>query len=223
MPRQAYGFTLLEVLVAISLMAMVAGSLYGGMYVGIKAHRSATSAVAPARTAALTLELLRQDFDAALPPKGILAGTFVATNGPAGGWDSLVFFSCANVPAEGHSGSDMRKVELSVETAADDPLPVLMRRVTTNLLASNTPLLREQILCRRITTFNIRYFDGTQWLDSWDSAGEDNTLPTAVEVTLEFARDQESQFAPARGFRMSRVYALRCGVSIQDASAEALN
>ena len=212
MRNRKRGFTLLELLVAISLMALLAGSLYGSLFVGFKAHRAATAAVEPARTAALALELLQQDFDAALPPTGVLAGAFTGAAGTATGESgTLSFFSGAHAPNAGETACDIRKVDLSVETLPNESLPVLMRRVTTNLLAANDPVVREQVLCRRIRTFSLRYYDGSVWQDMWDSTGQGNLLPVAVEVTLEFAPDPDREDRAERTYRLVRVFAIPCG------------
>ena len=205
MRRAVRGFTLLELLVAIALMALISGSLYGSLYVGFKAHRSASSVVEPARTAALTLGMLREDFDAALPPTGILAGAFFGTAG------TLEFFSCANVPKEGETACDIRQVDLAVETPAGESQPVLMRRLTTNLLANSEPAVREQVLCRRVISFSLRYYDGTVWQDSWDSVALGDILPLAVEATLEFALAEERPGAVERTYRLAQVYRIPCG------------
>ena len=203
---------MLELLVALALMALVAGSLYGSLYVGFKAHHSATTAVEPARIAALALELLKQDLDAALPPTGVLAGAFTGTAGSgAGDSSSLSFFSCANFPGPEETASDIRQVELSVETPADETQPVLMRRVTTNLLAANAPAVREQVLCRRVRSFSVRYYDGSVWQDTWDSSGQGDILPFAVEVALEFALDPDQPGAAERPYRLARVFRIPCG------------
>ncbi|MCY3023880.1 MAG: GspJ family type II secretion system protein [Planctomycetota bacterium] len=207
------GFTMLELLVAITLMAVIAGSLYGSLFVGFKAQRSAANAVEPVRTAAMALELLQQDFDAALPPTGILAGAFLGSSDPGTGESgSLSFYSCANVPREGDTGCDMRRVELAVETPSDEIQPVLMRRITANLLASNAPVVREQVLCRRVRVFQVRYYDGMVWQDTWDSAGQGDVLPVAVEVTLEFAPSLERADGGEATCRITRVYRIPCGV-----------
>lgn len=38
-------------------------------------------------------------------------------------------------------------------------------------------------LAPEVTELGFRYFDGSEWQDSWDSA-ESKTLPVAVEITL---------------------------------------
>jgi prepilin-type N-terminal cleavage/methylation domain-containing protein len=43
--------------------------------------------------------------------------------------------------------------------------------------------LRTSVLVDNIAGLNIRYFDGTDWVDTWDMQ-EQNTLPKALEITL---------------------------------------
>lgn len=221
--RRPCGFTLLEMLVAIALMALVAGSLYGGLYAGFKAHRSTAAALYPVRGASLTMDLLRQDFDAALRPTGVLSGAFSGLSGT--GVDTLSFYSCANVAGDRELASDVRRVDLAVETPPGETQPVLMRRITANLMAISNPVVREQVLCRHVRTFHLRYFDGSLWQDNWDSAAQGDILPLAVEVTLEFSRNGDSLDADQL-YRMSRVYPLRCGRAVldtTDGATETLN
>jgi len=105
----------------------------------------------------------------------------------------------------------MRKVELSVETLPEETQPVLLRRLTTNLLAPSTPVVHEHVLCRNVKLFSLRYYDGTVWQDNWDSSGQGNILPVAVEVTLEFALDPERAGDPERTSRQVHVYGIPCG------------
>lgn len=221
--RQTRGFTLLEMLVAIAMVAIITASLYSALYVGFRAQRSATRAVEPARAATLTLQLLEQDIEGAMSPTGILAGQFLGTDAQGlDGADGLSFYSSANVPSDGESGADTRHVEFVVAAALDDAQPALLRRVTSNLLPSNAPLIREQVLCRNVKAFNLRYYDGTQWLDSWDSTAQGDLLPLGVEVQIEFTlpvtdlRDTEARF-----YRMRRVFEIPCGRTAASATAEA--
>ena len=65
------------------------------------------------------------------------------------------------------------------------------------------------MLCRGVRSFSLRYFDGMEWLDTWDSGMEDNVLPLAVEVTLELV-NEDSVDADRAGYRSSRVFGLPC-------------
>lgn len=82
----------------------------------------------------------------------------------------------------------------------DETIQSLMRIETTNLdteelqntmeeLTSSSPSeelqesLRSSILVDYVAGLNIRYFDGSEWVDSWDM-DEEEGLPSAVEITL---------------------------------------
>lgn len=44
-------------------------------------------------------------------------------------------------------------------------------------------MMRESMVAEYISGFNIRYYDGTDWVDEWDMS-EQNSLPRAIEITL---------------------------------------
>lgn len=206
-------FTLLEMLLALAMMSMLATSLYVSLHTGFKARESAEATLAPARAAGIAMELLREDIESALPPRGILAADFVGVDGitdDGEDGDTLVFHSSAHVPEEGERACDVRKTELAIESLDDGTQRALLRKITTNLLAPTVPEPREEVLCRGIRGFNVRYFDGAEWLDSWDSTAQDDVLPSAVEVTLHVdvpGRDP----SPSGGYQFTRVFLLQCG------------
>ena len=119
------------------------------------------------------------------------------------------------MPVPGVTGCDFRHVELSVETIEGENEPVLMRRITTNLLASSGIVVREQVLCRRVKLFNVSYYDGSVWQDTWESSGQDNLVPLAAEVTLEFFPEKKQSIEAPQSYRISRVFRIPCGRSAQ--------
>jgi prepilin-type N-terminal cleavage/methylation domain-containing protein len=181
------GFTLLELLLAMSLMVMVAACLYGSLHIAFKARESVQNAMDQANAGELGLDLVRQDLSEALPPTGILAGLFTGTDQQGDNGrdaDSMDFFTSANSLTEPAGTCDTIHVNIAMGTD-EDGKPALVRNVTANLLAPETPVPTTEVLCRNVQGLNLRYFDGTNWLDSWDSGQENNQLPLAVEVTLE--------------------------------------
>jgi len=64
----------------------------------------------------------------------------------------------------------------------------LVRKVIPNLLSPQAPNPDVEVICRGVGGFNLRYYDGTQWNDTWDSTQQQNVLPNAVEVTLTLDR-----------------------------------
>jgi len=210
--RKVSAFTLLEMVVAMALMSVLAASLYASLYIGFRARESAVAALEPVRTAELALELLGEDLESALPPTGILAGEFVGQdekNDSGLDADTLRFHSSAHDPEQAERACDIRKIEIAFTSLPDGTERVLVRRITTNLLAPETVEPKEEILCRRVLSFNSRYFDGSDWQENWDSSSQGNVLPLAVEVTLEVERPTRRQTV-ANGYRLSRVFLLPC-------------
>ena len=224
--KRAHGFTLFELLLALGMMAMLMMTLALTMSIGIKSRARAISAVDNARSAAIATELLRQDLESVLPPTGTLAGRFFGTRQGEGGAeaDSLEFCTVgtdqAAVAANSFLAEGARRVELAVRT--DVTPPTLVRRTTVNLLAPSQEEPDEEILCRRVRTFALRYFDGELWQDQWDSTTLGDVLPAAVEMTLEL----EAADAPPEGrlaketkpYRVVRIIPLPCAKPMTDSS-----
>ena len=210
---QCEAFTLLEMLVALALMGIVAVSLYASLRIGFKARESVRSALEPVRRTQLALDLVGADIRAALPPAGVLAGEFIGQNLVGdNGQDSdvlVLHVSSSVAPSEG-SVCGTTKIELALSLPTGESGPALVRRVTTQLLAPETPEPREEVLCRNVSRLNIRYFDGSDWLDVWDSTTQNNLLPLAVEVAMEVKlQDESGNKTMVRTAR--RVFLLPCG------------
>lgn len=220
--RRAGGFTLLEVLVASAMMVVLAGSLLACLHIAFKARDSATHSLEPMRKMEAAMSMLKDDLQCALCTQdgnSVLAVSFIGQNvGNAGARnDSLVFYS-ATSDLDADSGlGDVRKVEFACEQANDANGNVIVRRLTSNLLAAQIPEPRTETICRGVRSFELRYFDGLNWTDAWDSTAQDNIMPRAVEVTIELN-------SPAVGggvrdganYRLSRVVLVACGQGVLD-------
>ena len=207
------GFTFLEMLLAMAMMSMLAGSLYASLHIAFSTRDTAEAALQPVRAAGLAVEMLRQEIESSLPPVGILAGEFLGTDGQNDSGqdaDTLRLHASAHESVSGERSSDIRKVEFAFELLSEGDEGVLVRRITTNLLAPEVPEPVEDVLCRNVTGLNFTYFDGQDWLDSWDSTTQGNTLPVAVQVSVAVGKRGEE--GPQRGsYELSRLLILPCG------------
>ena len=238
------GFTLIELILAMLITAMLAACLYGTMHSALQARRAARDAIEPTREASITTDLLRQDFDGVLPPTGLLAGAFTGTHQPGQSGmdnDTVVFYSIGkddvtNPAAQTTSGSrggvslnvrgsgnnantnpmseGIRKVELLVRTDVNPS--VLVRRITRNLLPTTLPPPDEEVLCRDVRSFSLRYFDGTTWQTDWDSTTVGDVLPLAVSITIEL-NDPNAATGEPSSRRSQRVIPMSCG-KLEDTS-----
>jgi hypothetical protein len=57
-----------------------------------------------------------------------------------------------------------------------------------------------------VRAFTVKYYDGSAWQDNWDSTVQNNVLPKAVEVTIEF-----KGAAGDADWQTSRVLLIPCG------------
>lgn len=208
--RIRQGFTLLEMLVALAIMGVLATSLCMSLHIAFRARRSAEAALAPANALTLALDFVRRHIESALPPTGVLAGAFVGEDKADGSTginsDTLTFFT--NVGDATGAQSDIRKVQLALVESDDGASRALALLVTTNLLATETPEPTQEILCRQVAGLSLRYFDGSDWYDSWDSTTRDNALPLAVEVTLKLKIEGESDETPTHA--VTQIFSLPC-------------
>jgi prepilin-type N-terminal cleavage/methylation domain-containing protein len=212
-PRRATGFTLLELLMATAIMAVLSLTLFSAMRTGFKARDRALATVGPARATEIAMDMVRRDLESAMPPKGVISNAFLGDEGfETRGTSEIRFFTVGKTPplstdstnGGGGIGGAMGGVKIGSRAPAawdrNDPTQfggiervdllvradgTLVRRVTRNLLAPTEPTPEEQLLCRGVSMFRVRYFDGQQWADDWDSTQYGDTLPMAVEVSME--------------------------------------
>ena len=212
-PGTSAGFTLLEVLVALSMAAVLMLALQGTLRIARRARDSAVAKTSELRGMTSAFETIRRDLEAALPPGGILSGAFLGAPGGES-FDSIQLF---RLDADAYQSvyarpACMRKVELGVAASGGQDGSVLVRRVTRNLLAPRVVEPESQVILRGVRSFHARYFDGSVWLDSWDSTTQGDVLPAAVEVAIEVEgrRDRSNVGGSVEPIRATRLYALPC-------------
>jgi prepilin-type N-terminal cleavage/methylation domain-containing protein len=228
-PRR-HGFTLIELIVAMGMVAILSVSLYASLRIAFRARESAEKTIEPSRTAELAMEFIRADLQNAMTPNPgaanpntvsntlptAVTGSFVGTDGQDGRGrdnDDLIFFSTAESPQHADGTGDIKMVELTVVQAQDTGDYVLVRRVTPNLLAASTPNPDEEVICRGVAGFNLRYYNGAEWTDTWDSTQTqfDGTIPVAVEVTVQLDRPNNS--GQTQSYRFVCIFPLPCSTA----------
>lgn len=210
--RRRGGFTLLELVLAAAISAALAVALYTAMAVAFRARTSAAAQTGAMREASIVMDILQQDLQSILPPKGVLAGPFVgvATGSLGAESASLEFFTLGRDEARG--GDDplaegMRRVEITLESDGQNTL--LVRRVQPNILAQVEQELPAEVLATNVGAFAVRYYDGYDWTNEWDSVNEGDVLPLAVELTLRF--DLASPIDASRPYEIVQIVPLSCG------------
>ncbi|HWE04599.1 MAG TPA: type II secretion system protein [Tepidisphaeraceae bacterium] len=209
-------FTLLELLISMAFVAVIALSLAASMKIAFDARRNTERKVDAARSSGLVMDFLREDFQCAMPPTnaGGLVGTFEGSHGQDPNADDLVFYTTAPSPLhpEGSNG-EIKQVELTMYQPDNSTDHILVRRSNNNLAH---PLVQaipdEEILCRHVQSFNLFYFDGTSWQDTWDSTASQplNSLPLAVQVVLAIQTPQTNPDGTPVVITYTHVFAFPC-------------
>ena len=198
--RAARGFTLIEVLMTVALMAMVFAMVGGILLSVIKASEAISDKLRTEKAGHGVLATLRRD----------LTGVYAyGLGGPAfrgedktelgQAADSLHFVTASAVVEDG-SGARPELVEVGYRLgpADGDKALVLYRRAGA---LEGDPLASSESygeIYGRVHSFDLQYLDPEteEWKESWEAS---EAPPRAVKVTLELALDEGQQIAEEQG------------------------
>ena len=137
-----------------------------------------------AEIAQLALERMRMDLSSVYLSAHQDATRFVAYDLQSDQFDtdSLTFMSCVNSPVlTGAGTSDLAEVQYFIDLSPDTPEKWLVRRFDPtpddDFFSGGTNAL----LGPHAESLNFLFFDGSQWVSSWDSK---KGLPAAVNITI---------------------------------------
>ena len=204
------GFTLLELLVATAIGAIVLLVINATYFGALRLHNATNARIDSDLVLQRALGLVQRDLAglmvpagiAATPPAGAFSGQFqdtptesltqefsdtrvspdlYTTSGEADGWSPF---------------SEVQVVAYFLAPAKDGTnAKALVRAVTRNLLPAQTPTTEEQVLLTGVTDAVFDYYDGSEWTDTWDSKAT-ATLPIAIRFSLTLAQRESGQPAP---------------------------
>lgn len=175
------GFTLVEVLLAVSLVAMMATLVFGSLYVTTSAIDAARANSANEQTIRSTLRVMIDELSVGV---GSTIDPWMGINGQQDGQpaDSVAFLTMGQFRGA-ESTKDTELVRI-VYTREDDRL---LRFVRRNLYGLTDESVEQVELATKVKGFNVRYYDGKSklWVDAWDGRGRTGTpIAVLLEVTL---------------------------------------
>lgn len=206
--RETPGFTLLELLLALSLMALLIGGAYEVLAVARRAQSRAEEEGQLAHVARACMDRMRKDIQSLVQEPSPFNNGLYAEDGETGFTDVhpsdwLVFLTASNLPRiaetvedpdnpDPDTAADLVEVEYALKTTGDEPFRGLVRRVKRRLnhaLTQEEDAWAEEEIAEEVLGLNLRFFDGTEWLDAWDTSQveedpESPAYPVAVEVSL---------------------------------------
>jgi prepilin-type N-terminal cleavage/methylation domain-containing protein len=131
------GFTLLELLVAMSIMVVIASCLYSTLYTGFNARRIGLVAVEPDVAAISVIELMKQDFLGTVSPAAKLGGAFVGTDLRSGSddTDDVSFYTTS---ISGHTAGATAYARTTTSTTTISGGTNVTGSVTTGMTGTST-------------------------------------------------------------------------------------
>jgi general secretion pathway protein J len=205
--NRRHAFTLLEMLLALSISAIVLVGI-GGVFFSAMRLRERTAALLDASGSLYqTLAILRRDLQGTLPPGGLMAWDFKcgAVNSAVGQVVGLQFSTTTGIIKDDSPWGDIQQVTYELRdpvvrtnSAGKD----LVRTVTRNLLSTTTPDYHEQSLLSNVERMEITCFDGMQWRELWDTSLTDTNVPSAVRLRLHLVGAEDEDRRQRQPFEM---------------------
>lgn len=193
-PREphAKGFTLLEVLMALSILAVLVTAVFASFFTAgrnveqAEARRDSTD-LARTLIAKLCDDIANAYYNQAMKETIFYArASALDEEGPR--FDSLSLTTLTNWRKPDSREMDLWEVGYRFEQLPDGKGNALYRREKRELGNDDAPLEggTEYELSERIAGLRLRYYDGSAWLDEWDSRSQQK-IPKAVEIRLTLA------------------------------------
>jgi general secretion pathway protein J len=203
--REAAGFTLIEVMLAVVIFAIVLTSIHLLFHGALQLRNKTAESIERALPLQQTLAIIGRDLANIVLPGGTLFGelqtvqTGSATNvvdmlNPVDpsmpGQSTPAFYTTSGVIDDNYPWSELQRVSYALMPATNGlPGKDLVRTVTRNLL----PVTAEQPLMQRllhgVETVTVLFYDGLQWREDWDSTVATNKLPLGIKMQLQLASE----------------------------------
>jgi general secretion pathway protein J len=178
--RSEAGFTLVEVLLAVSLVAMMATLVFGSLYVTTSAIDAARANSANEQIVRSTLRVMIDELSVGVSPS---TGPWMGINGQQDGQpaDSVAFLTMGQFRGA-ESTKDTELVRIVYTREGDR----LLRFVRRNLYGLTDESVEQVELATKVKGFNVRYYDGKSnlWVDEWDGRGRGTPKALLIELTL---------------------------------------
>jgi len=208
-PHGVGAFTLLELLLAVMIFAIVLMAINTVFYSGLRLERATSRALDERVGLQQVLALLRRDLQGAVPPNsnGVFTCDFrcgaTRGSGALGSAQnrSLEFYTTTGALKADAPWGDLQRVRYALVSPADRTARGLdlVRTVTRNLLTTGEEDLDTQWLMGNIESLEFLSYDGTSWRDSWDTTLGDVGLPVAVRADFRLANTNQANAVAASG------------------------
>lgn len=191
--RIASGFTLIEVILALAIAAVVLVAVNSLFYSALRLRERSVEAIESAQPLQRTLAILQHDLANLVLPGGALGGVLQTSPTNTSIRPGLVSPEFRTATGRIDDSAPWAEVQKVSYLLSDVPLSAtnrgqgytLVRSVVRNLLPSGLDEYEDQALMDGVDSLRFSYYDGTQWWTTWDSASQTPSFPLAIKVELQ--------------------------------------
>ena len=196
--KSRHAFTILEVMIAIFIFALVLTAIYSTWFGILKGTKSGTNAAAAVQRSRIAMRALEDAFLSMVMFNGNLKHYWFITeaNGDFSG-ASFVARLPASFPSVGRYGDQIvRRVTFSTRPGVDGNYELVMSQAPM-LLNTNTGVVEPYtlVLAKDVSLFMLEFYDIQQadWFTEWVNT---NTLPRLIRITLGQGQQKGNNYAP---------------------------
>ncbi|HEY6871900.1 MAG TPA: GspJ family type II secretion system protein [Geobacteraceae bacterium] len=180
--RRNSGFTLLEVLVALMLLVILSGALYGTYFSLMRGREAAVEKMEARRELSATLDQLRRELSSVYFNTTNTRLHFVVEDRDYFGKPASTLDFTAIAPPRSDSLIASDQVRLTYK-AVEKEQKLLLARQAQDLYVNADPLPYPQM--KELEGFLVECSaDGAKWVRTWDTKLNAGQLPKAVRVTI---------------------------------------
>lgn len=185
------GFTLIEIMVALTIFALMSGVAYRGLDAVLNARARVAQEAAQWRDLALAFANMQQSLSAVVDRPirdrgGLIAAPFIGTASARSEEDVPLVFTRMGFPDHGGALGDLQRTGYRV---AGGRLEQVMWPVL-DLAPGSEPTVVE--LAPGVAGMGLRFLSKAgSWTASWPIPGDDSVAPVAVELSLRLAGGEQ--------------------------------
>jgi type II secretion system protein J len=188
------GFTLVEILIATSIMAMLLVAIHAAFFGALRLREKTIDSVEASLPVEQALQIMQRDLaNIVISTNGIFFGPLQTTN-PTNALPGQIgpdFYTSGGELDGMVPWGNVEKIDYLLAAPTNGtggPGQDLVRAITRNLLPTTQQPLPEEkhTLLSGVQSLTFLYYDGTQWSTAWDTTQQTN-LPLAIKVQIQMA------------------------------------
>ena len=187
-PVRRGGFTLLEILLALSVLSVILLLLLSAFTGAARVRETLSSRARVFRQIRLVLDRVGTDLMGALAASAREESALSLREDQLSGMPAATLtFTAFQIPDgdSGHPPAEIVKIRYSPRIGADGVTLDLRREQSDLPFVGNKIPLRESTVAEGLRGFRVEVFDGTTWVKEWPTGGGSKTaLPRKAAVTL---------------------------------------